>query len=140
MYRIHRFCSPGVCSRCVCVPCCVCALWMGKCRARIQKMGHHTWLCHFTFLELSLQTHLLMMKWHSSSMHPTKAQLTKPAGLMQKARVHISNTFSYMIVSPFGSLKVRTAPFRIAENSFHAILQHYVKNEPSDFVSTVASV
>ncbi len=22
---------------------CVCALWMGKCRAQIPSMGHHTW-------------------------------------------------------------------------------------------------
>uniref|UniRef100_A0A671TDB5 Eukaryotic translation initiation factor 4 gamma 3-like n=1 Tax=Sinocyclocheilus anshuiensis TaxID=1608454 RepID=A0A671TDB5_9TELE len=35
--------APGVCSRCVCVHCCVCALWMGKCRALIPSMGHHTW-------------------------------------------------------------------------------------------------
>ncbi len=33
----------------VCVHCCVCALlcvctWMGKCRAQIPSMGHHTWL------------------------------------------------------------------------------------------------
>ncbi len=32
-----------VCSRCVCVHCCVCALWMGKCRAQIPSVGHHTW-------------------------------------------------------------------------------------------------
>ncbi len=36
-----RVCVHGVC---VCVHCCVCALWMGKCRARIPSMGHHTWL------------------------------------------------------------------------------------------------
>ncbi len=30
------------CSGCMCVHCCVCALWMGKCRARIPSMGHHT--------------------------------------------------------------------------------------------------
>ncbi len=32
------------CSRlCVCVHCCVCALWWDKCRAQIPSMGHHTW-------------------------------------------------------------------------------------------------
>ncbi len=35
--------AAGVCSL-LCVHCCVCALWMGKCRARIPSMGHHTWL------------------------------------------------------------------------------------------------
>ncbi len=35
--------APGVSSRCVCVHCCVCALWMGKYRAQIPSMGHHTW-------------------------------------------------------------------------------------------------
>ncbi len=46
--------APGVCSRCVCVCSllCVCT-WMGKCRARIMSMGHHTWLyvisLHFHF-------------------------------------------------------------------------------------------
>ncbi len=39
-------CSPGskllqVCVHGVCVHCCVCALWMGKCRARILSMGYH---------------------------------------------------------------------------------------------------
>ncbi len=36
-------CLQCVCSRCVCVPD-VCALRMGKCRAWILNMGHHTWL------------------------------------------------------------------------------------------------
>ncbi len=35
--------TSGVCSRCVCVHCCVCTL-MGKCRGRIPSMDHHTWL------------------------------------------------------------------------------------------------
>ncbi len=34
-----------VCVNGVCVFTAVCALWMGKCRARIPSMGHHTWLC-----------------------------------------------------------------------------------------------
>ncbi len=53
----HRWLSPamGVCSRCLYVPCCVCALGWVKCRARIQSMGHHTWLyVTFTFTSLSL--------------------------------------------------------------------------------------
>ncbi len=29
---------------CVCVFTAVCGCWMGKCRARISIMGHHTWL------------------------------------------------------------------------------------------------
>ncbi len=42
----------SVCSRCVCVHCCVCVHfgWV-KCRAQIQ--GHHTWL-YVTSLSLSL--------------------------------------------------------------------------------------
>ncbi len=58
------------------------------------------------------------------------------------SRAYFKHFFIHDIqfVSPFGSLKVRTTHFRIAENSFHAIHQHYVKNEPSDFVSTIASV
>ncbi len=28
----------------VCVHCWVCAHWMGKCRARMQSLGHHIWL------------------------------------------------------------------------------------------------
>ncbi len=35
--------APGVCSRCVCVHCFVCALGWVKCRAQIPSMGHHTW-------------------------------------------------------------------------------------------------
>ncbi len=35
--------APGVCSRCVCVHYCVCALGWVKCRAQIPSMGHHTW-------------------------------------------------------------------------------------------------
>ncbi len=36
--------APGVCSRCVCVHCCVCVHfgWV-NCRAQIPSMGHHTW-------------------------------------------------------------------------------------------------
>ncbi len=33
-----RVCVHGVCGHC-----CVCPLWMGKCRAQILSMGHHTW-------------------------------------------------------------------------------------------------
>ncbi len=44
--------SPGVCSRCVCVHYCVCALGWAKCRAQIPSMGHHTWP-HITSLSLN---------------------------------------------------------------------------------------
>ncbi len=36
-------CSGCVFTVCVCVHCCVCALWKGKCRARIPSVGQHTW-------------------------------------------------------------------------------------------------
>uniref|UniRef100_A0A672TBF2 Dishevelled associated activator of morphosis 2 n=1 Tax=Sinocyclocheilus grahami TaxID=75366 RepID=A0A672TBF2_SINGR len=35
--------TPGVCSGCVCVHYCVCALGWVKCRAQIPSMGYHTW-------------------------------------------------------------------------------------------------
>ncbi len=45
--------APGVCSRWVCVHCCVCALGWVNCRAQIPSMGHHTWP-HFTSLVLKM--------------------------------------------------------------------------------------
>ncbi len=41
--------AQGVCSRCVCTMC----TWMGKCRARILSMGHHS-LLYVTSLSLSI--------------------------------------------------------------------------------------
>ncbi len=46
--------APGVCSRCVCVHYCVCALGWVTCRAQILSMGHHTWP-HVTSLNHSLK-------------------------------------------------------------------------------------
>ncbi len=45
----------------VCVHCCVCALWMGKCRAQIPSMGHHTWL-YVTSLSLLNSGYLLFFE------------------------------------------------------------------------------
>ncbi len=45
--------APGVCSRCVCVHYCVCALGWVKCRAQILSMGHHIWP-HVASLSLNL--------------------------------------------------------------------------------------
>ncbi len=42
-HKMAAHCSGCVYMVCVCALLCVCA-WMGKCRARIPSMGHHTWL------------------------------------------------------------------------------------------------
>ncbi len=82
--------------------------------------------------------------WNSILQHASnQGSINKTSKVnAEGSRAYFKHFFIHDIqfVSPFGSLKVRTAHFRIAENSFHAILQHYMKNEPSDFVSTVASV
>ncbi len=52
--------APGVCSWRVCLHCCVCALWMAKCRAWILSMGHHIWPCvTFTFTCVCFTAYIL---------------------------------------------------------------------------------
>ncbi len=46
--------APGVC---VFIAVCVCT-WIGKCRARIQRKGHHTWLYAIFTFSLSLYKHM----------------------------------------------------------------------------------
>ncbi len=45
--------APGVCSQCVWVHCCVCALWMGKLQSTKSKYGStYLAVCHVTFIRL----------------------------------------------------------------------------------------
>ncbi len=54
--------SPGSQCVCVCVHCCVCALWMGKCWAQILSMGHHTW-SYVTSLSLIWVQTIMVSSW-----------------------------------------------------------------------------
>ncbi len=47
--------STGVCSRCVCVFTVCVFTWMGKCRAWIQSMAHHTWLYVMSLSSICIQ-------------------------------------------------------------------------------------
>lgn len=96
-----------------------------------EKKRHTAQVYTDTVLDMSLQTHLLLMKWHSPSMHPSKAQLKKKTEVHAEGKgVHFKYFLAFLI-SPVqnGTL-----------NSFHVILPHYMKNEPSYLVPTVASV
>ncbi len=82
----------------VCVHCCVCALWMGKCRARIPSMGHHTWL-YVTSLFTSLkQCFLQKYKVHSyyeEQIFPTRIVIPNGKQLINhtELRIQISRKF-----------------------------------------------